>query len=70
MNERIELDGADRSPTTTLVAVLGTLAELERFLDGLPEPPTWFELVTAAAFRYFADVAVEAAVVEVGLGGR
>jgi dihydrofolate synthase/folylpolyglutamate synthase len=29
-----------------------------------------FELLTAGAFRWFADVAVDAAVVEVGLGGR
>ena len=33
-------------------------------------PPTWFELVTAAGYRHFSDAAVEAAVVEVGLGGR
>lgn len=32
--------------------------------------PTWFEIVTAAAYRWFADVAVDAAVIEVGLGGR
>ncbi len=31
---------------------------------------TWFEIVTAVAFRYFADQQVDAAVVEVGLGGR
>jgi dihydrofolate synthase/folylpolyglutamate synthase len=41
---------------------------------GVPEPsllpPTWFELITATAFRYFSDIAVDAAVVEVGLGGR
>ncbi|WP_420640208.1 bifunctional folylpolyglutamate synthase/dihydrofolate synthase [Candidatus Poriferisocius sp.] len=32
--------------------------------------PSWFELVTAAAFRWFADVAVDLAVVEVGKLGR
>lgn len=32
--------------------------------------PSWFELVTAVGFRHFADLAVDAAVVEVGLGGR
>ena len=31
--------------------------------------PSYFEIVTAAAFRWFADVAVDVAVVEVGLGG-
>ena len=33
-------------------------------------PPTEFELLTALAFRHFADVGVDLAVVEVGLGGR
>ena len=33
------------------------------------ERPTRFELLTAAAFRWFADEAVDVAVVEVGLGG-
>lgn len=31
---------------------------------------TWFEIVTAIAFTYFAARAVDVAVVEVGLGGR
>jgi dihydrofolate synthase/folylpolyglutamate synthase len=34
------------------------------------EPNTYFELTTAAAFAFFADQAVNAAVLEVGLGGR
>jgi len=32
--------------------------------------PTFFELLTAMAFKYFADQAVDIAVVEAGLGGR
>jgi len=32
--------------------------------------PTYFEAVTAAAFRWFADIAVDVAVVEVGMLGR
>ena len=36
----------------------------------LSDRPTRFELLTAAAFRWFADIAVDVAVVEVGLGGR
>jgi dihydrofolate synthase / folylpolyglutamate synthase len=31
---------------------------------------TWFEIVTAIAFLHFAQQAVDAAVIEVGLGGR
>jgi dihydrofolate synthase/folylpolyglutamate synthase len=33
-------------------------------------PPTEFELLTALAFRHFADARVDLAIVEVGLGGR
>jgi len=33
-------------------------------------PPTEFELLTALAFRHFADEGVDLAIVEVGLGGR
>lgn len=32
--------------------------------------PTFFELTTVMALRYFADCGVDAAVIEVGLGGR
>ena len=32
--------------------------------------PGYFEALTAAAYRYFADVAVDVAVIEVGLLGR
>ena len=35
-----------------------------------PLYPSFFELVTAMAFKYFADQKVDVAVVEVGLGGR
>ena len=36
----------------------------------LPYPPSFFEVVTALAFLYFAEQRVDLAVVEVGLGGR
>ena len=32
--------------------------------------PSYFEVMTAAAFRYFADTAVDGAVIEVGMRGR
>ncbi len=35
-----------------------------------PLQPSFFELTTAMAFRYFADEKVDVAVIEVGLGGR
>src|SRR5258707_15280579 len=31
---------------------------------------TWFEVITAIGFLYFADAKVDVAVIEVGLGGR
>lgn len=35
-----------------------------------PLRPSFFELTTAMAFKYFADESVQVAVIEVGLGGR
>ena len=35
-----------------------------------PLQPSFFELTTAMAFRYFADRKVDVAVIEVGMGGR
>lgn len=34
------------------------------------DPPTFFEIMTALAFMYFLDMAVDIAVIETGLGGR
>jgi dihydrofolate synthase/folylpolyglutamate synthase len=50
----------------SFTAVLNELALLATLL---PERPTRFELLTAAAFSWFATEAVDAMVVEVGLGG-
>ena len=36
----------------------------------LPHTPSFFELLTAAAFLFFAEQGIELAVLEVGLGGR
>ena len=47
--------------------MLTDLAAIEGLLDF---QPSYFELLTAAAFRWFSDEAVSAAVVEVGLLGR
>jgi dihydrofolate synthase/folylpolyglutamate synthase len=54
--------------------VVGELAALEPLMleemDGPRARPTHFELLTAAAFSYFAQVAVDVGVIEVGLLGR
>ena len=36
----------------------------------LPQPPSYFEVLTAQAFLYFAERHVDIAVLEVGMGGR
>ena len=46
---------------------IAAVADLEA-LTGVR--PSYFEAVTAAAFRWFADIAIDVAVVEVGLLGR
>lgn len=38
--------------------------------EAMDPPPTFFEAVTAVAFRWFAENAPDAALVEVGMGGR
>lgn len=48
-------------------------ALLDRFrllAEPLSHPPTYFEMCTAVAFQHFADERVDAAVIEVGMGGR
>jgi dihydrofolate synthase/folylpolyglutamate synthase len=66
VNERITWNGEPISDGA-FAEMVTALAELEPLLQ---HRPSWFELVTAAAMRWFADIAVDAAVVEVGLGGR
>src|SRR5438874_6320459 len=65
-NERIAWNGEPISDAA-FVEIIDAVASIERVMD---EAPTVFEILTAGAFRWFADIAVDAAVVEVGLGGR
>lgn len=66
VTERISRNGEPIDDESFAEAV-GAVAELE-VLSGIS--PHRFEILTLAAFRWFADVAVDAAVVEVGLAGR
>jgi dihydrofolate synthase / folylpolyglutamate synthase len=66
VNERITWNGAPVDDVT-LAELLTVIRDIE---PHLPAPPSYFEILTGAALRYFADVAVDAAVLEVGLGGR
>src|ERR1700733_6372980 len=66
VNERISRNG-EPIDDEALCEVLDSLARLEPMLT---DRPTRFELLTAGALAWFADEAVDAAVIEVGLGGR
>jgi dihydrofolate synthase/folylpolyglutamate synthase len=66
VNERMSRDGeyiSDEEFAEQIAAV----ADLE-MLTGVR--PSYFETTTAAAFRWFADLAVDVAVIEVGVLGR
>jgi dihydrofolate synthase/folylpolyglutamate synthase len=64
--ERIQVEGALISEADFVAQE----ARVARVAAGMDDPPTFFERITAMAFAHFAQVGVEVAVVEVGLGGR
>ena len=64
--ERISVDAAPIDPEAFGAAI----GDVARFTHHLRMRSTWFETVTAAALQHFADVAVDVAVVEVGMLGR
>lgn len=65
VNERLSWNG-EPIDDDALAEVLTVVAEVERHL---PDTASYFELLTAAALHWFADIAVDVAVVEVGMGG-
>lgn len=67
IRERIIVDGDKISESEFAKAVWGVARVTSR---AKVSEPTYFEVLTAAAFRYFADEEVDIAVVETGLGGR
>lgn len=66
VTERIEIDGEpiSRDVFAEEVMALAAVVELSE------HPPSYFELLTATAYRLFAVEAVEVAVIEVGVLGR
>lgn len=66
LNERMAFGGVPVDDAT-LADLLGAMEQYEDFLGARL---THFEVLTAAAFRWFADLAVDVAVLEVGMGGR
>ncbi|MFN2122558.1 MAG: bifunctional folylpolyglutamate synthase/dihydrofolate synthase [Candidatus Promineifilaceae bacterium] len=68
--ERIRVLNAD--DTDGKIGKADFVKALDRVKGIVPEFPniTWFEIVTAVAFCYFALQEIDVAVIEVGLGGR
>lgn len=66
IEERVAIDGVAIDPAT-FEAVTADVFEV---VDSLGITPTFFEVSTAVAFEIFRRRQVDAAVVEVGLGGR
>ena len=65
-NERVRVDGEDADDKTLLAA----FDEVEKARAACNVSLTYFEFTTLAAAWIFADSNVEAAILEVGLGGR
>lgn len=71
-NERIRIDGVEIDDVTFARLYFHIQDVVQRLLTEkrLPQLPSYFEVLTALAFLYFAESSVQAAVLEVGLGGR
>jgi dihydrofolate synthase/folylpolyglutamate synthase len=72
INERIRLNGSSISDDdfSVLHDVVGRTADRLVGEGDLPWHPSFFEMLTAMAFEYFARNRPDMAVVEVGMGGR
>ncbi len=68
-NERMCVDGAHISDEDFAQMLSCTQDAAERMVAEGEEGPTQFEVLTAAAFLYFAEQKADYAVIEVGLGG-
>lgn len=69
LEERFAVNGA-ACTAEELVALVDTVRPIARAMDSVGSGPTFFDLTTAMALEHFARRGVDAAVVEVGLGGR
>ena len=65
VNERLAWNG-DPVSDDDLAALIDSISAVEPLMT---EPPSYFEILTAAALAWFAEIAVDVAVLEVGLGG-
>jgi dihydrofolate synthase/folylpolyglutamate synthase len=76
VNERIQTGGPEGFQPiedAEFASIFSRVDEAAKTLieqGSLPHAPSFFELLTATAFAYFAEQHVELAILEVGLGGR
>lgn len=70
IEERLAVNGRTSTSEEFALAMSDVAAFADLREDAGEAPNTYFELTTAAAFAFFAEQAVNAAVIEVGLGGR
>lgn len=67
LRERITINGQMVTQAALTRLIAGVQPHIEKMGD---DTPTFFEILTALAFRHFADEDVDVAVIETGLGGR
>lgn len=72
LEERFTVDGHPISRTGLEAHLDAVLTAAHVMVDSglLDEHPSYFETLTAVAFRYFAEARADVVVLEVGLGGR
>lgn len=70
VEERLALNGMDATPDQFAQAVSDVAGFSDIYKEKSGVNLSYFELTTAAAFAWFGSVAADAAVIEVGLGGR
>ena len=70
IEERIGVNGRTSTPEEFAQAVTDVAGFADLFEKKTGEVPSYFELTAATAFAWFSEQSVDAAVVEVGLGGR
>src|SRR5436309_7471166 len=66
IRERIQINGE----MVSHAEFARLIKAIEPMVGRMKPTPTYFDVLTAAAFKYFADQKIDIAVVETGLGGR
>lgn len=69
-NERFVIDGVEISDSDFANLITKMREACDQIVKQGLEAPTLFEVVTGAAYYYFAEKGVDLAIMEVGLGGR